>query len=586
MRRIVVDETLFITRVSTGLPRRNQWAAKGVHAAACRVMEERRPAPKRLSRLLTLLGVVAAMILMLGNSPSPSPADTLHSGTEGTKAALVRIELRAVAEIAHIDHGTGEVEIDRGRSTVPLDSATGVLISADGIVATTWENLSVDEHTVAVYAANELFADVIGVPVVGNDGDPARHGTTPDQHWNPHLQHCYHQVTHCVLFHVPQYHVRTYTSEPGGVMAELLNRPSEPHDVALLRISGGGGAPTATLAPPDAEPVADTVLLGLTERPAPESGPVEIPTTVDAAAGRISSTTDLAAALDAGASGGPVLDPGTGEVLGLAGPRQSDGSATLVPAGDIQAAMTDTGLEATPSKFDAVFRRGIDHLSSGNPGGSAESALEESLTYYDSALATSHLDRARTLSAEEAADDPAAAASDTSTDEGPLPAALLPVLTGALLLAGVVGAIILRRRGAFAAVPVVGRSASRGARRPVASSATAAPMSRTGAGRGRTTAAPGGPKDATHDRRVPERAADLGHRPSGPRQSRASAAPARSAPDVRPGATATPEGDETRAAGALAPRAVDGTAPAFCSQCGRSLPSGARFCAGCGRPVG
>lgn len=526
------------------------------------------------------------MILMVGNSPAPSPADALHSGTEGAKAALVRIELRAVAEIAHIDHGTGEVELDRGRSTVPLGSGTGVLVSADGIVATTWENLAVDEDTVAVYAANELFADVIGVPVVGNDGDPARHGTTPDARWNPHLQHCYHQVTHCVLFHVPQYHVRTYTSEPGGVMAELLNSPSEPHGVALLRISGGGGAPTATLAAANAEPVADTVLLGLTERPTPESGPVEIPTTVDAAAGRISSTADLAAALDAGASGGPVLDPATGDVLGLAGPRQPDGSATLVPAGAIQAAMTEAGLEATPSKFDAVFRRGIDHLSSGNQGGSAESALEESLTYYDSALATNHLGRARALSAAETADGPAEAASDTSTDDGPLPAAFLPVLIGALLLAGVVGAIVLRRRGAAAVVPAVGRSASRGAGRPDSPSARAAPMSRTGAAGGRAAAAPGVPPRTTEDRRGPDRAEDAGHRRSARRQPRDSAALAGPAPDVRSGATALPGADETRAAGALAPRAADGTAPAFCSHCGRSLPSGARFCSGCGRPVG
>lgn len=517
------------------------------------------------------------MILLLGNSPAPSSAEALHSGTEGAKAALVRIELRAVAEIAHIDHGTGEVEIDRGRSTVPLGSATGVLISADGIVATTWDELAVDKDAVAVYAANELFADVIGVPVVGNDGDPARHGSTPDAYWGPHLQHCYHQVTHCVLFHVPQFHVRTYTSEPGGVMAELINRPSEPHDVALLRISGGGGAPTAELAPPDAELVAGTVMLGLLERPTPESGPVEIPTTVDAAAGRIGSTADLAAALDAGASGGPVLDPATGDVVGLAGPRQPDGSVTLVPVGAIRAAMTEAGLDASSSKFDAVFRRGVDHLESGNPGGSAESALEESLTYYDSALATSHLDRARALSAGETAGNPAEAASDTRTDDGPLPAAFLPVLVGALLLAGVVGAVVLRRRGT-SAVPVAGR--------PVSSSATAAPMSRTGAAGGRTTAAPGGPKGAADDRRGSDGTEGAGHRRSAPRQPRASAAPTGAAPGVRSGASPVPEGDETRAAGALAPRNADGSVPAFCTQCGRSLPSGARFCAGCGRPVG
>lgn len=556
----------------------------------CESLNRLRVGCTRGLRLLVACGILAVMTLTAASSPGPSPPATLRSGMEGGKAALVRIELHVVAEIAHIDHTSGEVEISRGRSTVPLGASTGVLISADGIVATTWENLAVDEAAVAVHAANELFANVIGVPVVGNDGEPARRGSTPDRYWAPHLQHCYDQVSHCVLFRVPQYHVRTYTSEPGGVTAELLNAPSGPHNVALLRISGGGAAPTAALAAPDTMPGADTVLLGFTERPAPEAGPAAIPVTADVPAGRVTSPEDLAAPLNAGVSGGPVIDPATGQVLGLTGPRQPDGSATFVPATAIHAAMTDAGVEASPSKFDAVFRRGIDHLSAGNPGGSAESALEEALTYYDSALAKSHLDQARALRSGQASGDPATAAQDAGSD-GSLPAPVLPILAGMILLAGIIGAIALRRHRAAAVAPAHHGTSPAGTTRPPPVHAPAAsvtsPKDRTGTGgeRPAQTAAARTDKDPPGRGRAD---ADLtkaaGHQSPAPRQFPVPATPAPSAPDINPSANPGPDA-ETRAAGPLAPRAA-GQTVAFCSQCGRPVLPGARFCTGCGHPVG
>lgn len=557
-----------------------------------------RPGASRSMAVLRamVLATVAALTLTAGGNPPAVPPGTPHSGTEGAKAALVRIELTAVTEIAHIDHTSGEPEISRGRSTVPLGSATGVLTSADGIVATTWENLAVDEGAVAVYAANELFAGEIGVQVVGNGGNPARRGSTPDPYWRPHLQHCYDQVTHCVLFGVPQYQVRTYTSESGGVMAELLNTPSEPGDVALLRISGGGGAPTATLAAPDAAPGPDLLLIGFTQRPAPEAGPAELPVAVDVGAGRITSSEDLAPPLDAGVSGGPVIDRASGQVLGLSGPLQPGGSATLVPAEAVRTAMTEAGVESSPSQFDAVFRRGIDHLAAGNPGGAAVSALEESLTYYDSALAATHLDRARAMGDGQPTDDPAGGASDAGA-EGPLPSALLPVLVGVLLLAAVAGVLVLRRRGGSAAGPARGgvgfpgpgrRSPFHAAARP------GIPEDRSGAvddRAARTTVAradrdrPGRPETGRDGAESVRTEAARDQR-SARQRSRAPAGT--EADGRRPSADGGQGagGDETRAAGPLAPRAVDGSAPAFCSQCGRPAGRGARFCSGCGHPIG
>ncbi|WP_214848914.1 zinc ribbon domain-containing protein [Arthrobacter sp. ISL-65] len=549
--------------------------------------------------LKVLLAVVIAAGLTGASSPAPSstpsPTPTMQSGMEGSKAALVRIELVAVAEIAHIDHSSGEVEMARGRSIVPLRSATGILLSADGIVATTWESLTLDKDTVAAYAANELFASKMHVPIVGNNGNRARRGSTPDPHWGPHLQHCYKQVTHCVLFTVAQYHVRTYTSKPGDVVAELLNTPSKPNDVALLRISGGGAAPTAALASTAAAPKVDGMLLGFTQRPTPKVAPVELPTKVDARAARVQSATNLAAPLLAGVASGPVVDQATGQILGLAGSRQPDGGATLVPAAAIRAALVKTGLQASPSRFDAVFRRGIDHLVAGNQGGSAESALEESLTYFDSALATNRLAEARALGAKQASKGQAQAAGDKDTATSS-PGALVPVLLGALLLAVIGGAMVLVRRRAASATASAASGSRPAASHPPASgalraAAQASDHSRASVERTELTKAAGdNDRHASRGRSHSVRT-DAGehHSPAQPQARTHFATPPAPGSDSNTHASAQPGAGETRFAGPLAPRAVGGAVgevAAFCFRCGRQVQPEWRFCVSCGQRMG
>ena len=310
-------------------------------------------------------------------------------------------------------------------------------------------------------------------------------------------------------------------------------------------------------------------------------------------AGRMSNSEDLAGPLDAGVSGGPVLDGATGQVLGLMGPRQPDGQGTLVPAASIQAAMAAAGVEASPSKFDAVFRRGIDHLSSGM-GGSAESALEESLTYFDSALATSYLEQARKMSSEHPMGDQATAAADAGKD-GPLQAALLPGFAGFLLLAGILAVLVLRRGRASAARGVGGapprpadRSSSKGAEgRPVA------PLKpQTGDSQTAMTRAARADEDqvlrqqAGHGGTGPVRTEAAGHKSSPPSQSPASGGRGQPASGATGDVNTGLNGGETRTAGPLAPRSAERQGRTFCSQCGRSVRPGARFCSSCGYPVG
>ncbi|WP_127126746.1 zinc-ribbon domain-containing protein [Georgenia sp. SYP-B2076] len=520
------------------------------------------------SRLLrTALGLGAVLALTATATPSPTP--DLRSGEEGTKAALVRIEVSAVAEIVHIDHTTGEVVLSRGRYTVPLGTGTGVLTSSDGVVATAWQNLAVDENQVAVYAANELFTKEIKTEVVGNDGDPTRRGHATDPYWAPHLQHCYDRVTHCVLFTVPQYQVFTYTTQPGTSRAELVNQPSRPTDVALLRIAGGGGAPTARLAPADAEPAKDAALAGFTAAPTPEQPPAETPVSVDPAAAQITSDADLSASLGSGLAGGPVLNRATGEVLGLAVAGAPGASATLVPAAAVQQAMDDAGLKTSPSQFDAVFRRGIDHLSQGGMAGSAESDLEESLSYYDSALATYHLQQAKEQAADQPKGDDMGMGAGAGSESGLRAAVVIPV-AAVLALALAAGILLLRRRRAApAAAPAAGAqpaadtaTAARGG--PAADTATAgtsprgAASSPRGAPESPVVGAPGSPHRsgapgaarATGAARPP--AADQAPTPS-PGVAKPAGGPERAQPPERAGGLG-----ETRSAGGLAPRAVAG----------------------------
>ncbi|HEY4614336.1 MAG TPA: zinc ribbon domain-containing protein, partial [Citricoccus sp.] len=132
---------------------------------------------------------------------------------------------------------------------------------------------------------------------------------------------------------------------------------------------------------------------------------------------------------------------------------------------DLTAALQEAGVETTPSKFDVVFRRGIDHLSAGQPGGAAQSSLEEALTYYDSALATSHLRQARDLASRDpgASAEPATAAGPQDGTGGIRPGAWVAIILALVLVAGLAGALVLGRRHPAPRHSLAGGDAGRGA---------------------------------------------------------------------------------------------------------------------------
>jgi hypothetical protein len=153
------------------------------------------------------------------------------------------------------------------------------------------------------------------------------------------------------------------------------------------------------------------------------------------------------------------------------------------------------------------------------------------------------------------------------------PSALLATLAGALLVAGILTAVALRRRKP-AMASSSGSSGPNGRARHVSGAdltVSASPIKGPPADPGQTAA--GTP----------------------PATNREQAHPPREGPDLPdPDLTrsAQIDADQTRAAGPFALRAARGDTAAggqsqtFCSHCGQQVQPGARFCASCGQPVG
>ncbi|GAB3356252.1 zinc-ribbon domain-containing protein [Modestobacter lapidis] len=529
---------------------------------------------------------------------SPAPAEgaepPLVSGVEASKAALVRIETSAVAEIVHIDHSSGDVDLVRGRYSVPVASGTGVFVSADGVITTAGRNVILDEKQVGISAANQLFTDQLAQTLVGNDGDLSRRARSTDPRWDPHLQHCYDRVDHCVLFTVPQYEVFPYTTTGVSAPADLITAPGGPADVAVLRISGGGGTPTAELAPADRPAPAEALLTGFDQLPRPDLAAATMPVRADAATGGLSAEGDLGGALGNGMTGGAVLDPATGELAGLA-TTADDGAPLLIPAGAVRTALDAAGTSPDPSEFDAVFRRGLDHMASGHTPGSAVGAFEESLTYYDSALADQYLQRAREQAGASGQAASAAGADDGGFPGGPI--GWLVLLLVAVLVAVAVALLLRRRRaaagrrggggpGGGAPVPSGPAPGPPGAAAPTAAAAG-----------GLTAARPAGspagevppPLDPTAEGRKPEpvsaAVSAVGAGSSAPGGTTMIARPPlRGAPPAAVPGAGSPPRPAPRSGDSAAGAAVPGSAgqPAFCSDCGQKLRDGARFCGACG----
>jgi hypothetical protein len=345
---------------------------------------------RRIGSAAAVLVAFLALIPAAQASPADEPA-TVDTELVGTQAALVRITVIADVTIAHVNHSTGDVVIHQGTYEVPQAEATGVLVSGDGVIATLYRLLREDLDTVTVPAANRLFVEQIGAQLVdGNDTTGPTHAMDPAI--DEHLQHCYRRVEHCIVVPHERYEVALLSADAqDSLPATLVNQPSGPTDVALLRI-GAGGLPTAGLSPTQ-EPVDDAAVAGL-EWEVSQSDPATRilqpagePVRLDGS--RLTGSQTLTSSLAGGLNGGPVIDRATGSVLALA---DCDPSfvVSAVGAASIQAALVGAGVTAARSGFDIAFADGLAQINRGEYAAAAE-RLQTATTYFDSALARDYL---------------------------------------------------------------------------------------------------------------------------------------------------------------------------------------------------
>jgi hypothetical protein len=227
------------------------------------------------------------------------------------------------------------------------------------------------------------------------------------------------------------------TQDP--VPATLVNEPSGPTDVALLRI-GAGGLPTASLSPTQ-EPVDDAAVAGLEWQGPPSDPatgslqPADEPVRLDGS--RLTGGQTLTSSLAGGLNGGPVIDRASGGVLALA---DCDPSfvVSAVGAASVQAALDSAGVTAARSGFDIAFADGLTQINRGEYAAAAE-RLQTATTYFDSALARYYLRVAQARAA--AQDDPVG---NPTPDDGSIPwwmwgvvaLLVLGALTAGLMIGG------------------------------------------------------------------------------------------------------------------------------------------------------
>jgi hypothetical protein len=389
--------------------------------------------------------VLAAFFVLMPTAQA-APADdepaTVDTELLGFQAALVRIHVIADVTIAHINHSTGKVVIDQGTYEVDQGEATGVLVTGDGVIATLYRLLREDLDTVTVPAANRLFVEEMGAQLVdGNDTKDSTHATDPAL--DEHLQHCYQRVEHCIVVPHERYEVVLLSAgTQDRVPATLVNRPTGPKDVALLRI-GAGSLPTASLSPTQ-EPVDDAMVAGLTWGVS-ELDPATLtwkPTSHPARLLRatVIGNERLPSVLAGGLNGGPITEPATGGVLALVDCDPATNAISAVGAASIQAALVSAGIAAARSGFDIAFTDGLTLINQEEYAAAAQ-RLEDAKTYFDSPLARQYLALARDRAGEQG--DPAGA---PSSDGGEIPWWAWGLLALLVLGALTAGLMIGRRR--------------------------------------------------------------------------------------------------------------------------------------------
>ncbi len=303
-------------------------------------------------RLPWLVAAVTLAFLTVGTSPAaahkhPTPIERASPG-------VVFIEARAKVEVALIEHRQAgdsfgvHIGIIQSTWNPVLDTASGFVVDPTGAIVTTGAITRPDLDRARIFAVNQAFHQRYG-DAAPLPKDPFSRtnvgglGSSGDRN-EERLQACYPpNVTNdaggCVVRVTPDYVVYPYVTSQqryGGLHAEVLGGTS---DVAILRVRGANSMPTVAVGTSTAGaealgvlgftgiPGADNPLQEINQHLATKGGDQLKTTGLDA--GDVRDAAKLAAGLQHGMAGGPVLAE-RGDVVGLlpSAPRPGQRRAT------------------------------------------------------------------------------------------------------------------------------------------------------------------------------------------------------------------------------------------------------------------
>ncbi|HYT26965.1 MAG TPA: trypsin-like peptidase domain-containing protein [Actinomycetota bacterium] len=503
----------------------------------------------RVLHLVVLLTATVALPFAVGAAPA---AAHKHPGAPVVaEPAIVYVQTSVLTKVSVVERSAGSSVTTPDQQTFSLGGGSGFVVNPDGTVVTVGRaigNGGADVDT-AVGDFEKQYGALKVPPDFVRTGFQDALGPTP------HLRHgCFvTDASHsaCVDFASPVVHVFPYVSNPSrdGLKATVLEPGPGGGDVAVLKVESRDGMPTVNLASSSATAVPFTVL-GFTrpvtgqDRPATvvghfKTGPGS--RTIDPKQTKVG---DLLARLGDGLAGGPLVND-EGRVIAIASRAGDQVDFKFVEA--IRDRLGAAGVQPAQGPVDTTFAEAKGYFDAQHYT-PAVTRLQEVLRLYPQHALAKSLLTVAVAKAGGPEDLHLREMQTMAAGGGRSPRFWLAVAAGALLLVGLVLAVVFRNRLRRRKPPAApGRAAGRA---PAAASKSvgAFPASKS----------------------APQ-----------PQAGRAG-------PPADGVVTGTPVPAGSRSQGQMQVRMardLSGAKPGFCTQCGKPLAAGHRFCGFCGTRV-
>jgi len=505
----------------------------------------------RVPQLVILLAATLALPFGLGVAPA---AAHKHPGAPVVaEPAVVYVETSVLTRISVSERGFGGTVTTPYQRSFPIGKGSGFVVNPDGTVVTVsravGSGLGGADIDAVANRFQEEYRDLkipvgfvrTGFKAVLESPDSSRRGCFDTDATR----------SACVDFARPAFRVFPYVAgSTAGLKATVVHAGKAGGEVAVLKVDAKEGMPSANLASSSTTAVPFTVL-GFTRPVAGQDRPQSVSGHFKTGQGsrvldpKETKVGDLVAKLDAGLAGGPLVND-EGRVIGLASAAGA-GKLDIRFVEAIRDQLKANGVQATQGPVDSAFAEAKGYFDARHYA-PAVTRLQDVLRLYPQhALARQLLDTAvaKAGGMEDLHPRNTGAATSGGSERG-----LLfwgAVAAGVLLLAGLALAVAFRGR-------LLRRPAPREAPATAGRPASAAPRGTVKVG----PAPPGGPQPGSRSQEPPGdgvvTGASVGAGSRGQMQVRMA-------------------------------KDLTGSRPSFCTQCGKPLAVGHRFCGFCGTRV-